>query len=157
MAPMPQECTLQVTYKRQTPAKGRARTSSAVQLILGSSGLASDAFDLEARNAEVIELTVREQRQLADGFAVTEVRLHLSEDVRNEHGELLRVGGHSAIACVLVLQGSRYACAMPKRRANAVDEPCDKGMKEKNNLQALDLRAYLSSRRLVDWNAERLG
>src|SRR5215207_8590513 len=109
-APMSQGWTPQVIPRQQTPAKGRARANSAVQLFLGSSGLASDAFDLETRNAEVVELAVREQRQLTDGLAITEVRLHLSEDVRNEHCEL-RVGGHSAMACVLVLRCSKYACA----------------------------------------------
>ena len=131
------------------PAEGRAWANSAVQLLLGGSGLASDAFDLEPRDAEVIELAVREQRQLTDGLAITEVRLHLSEDVRNEHGELLRVGGHSAMACVLVLQGSKYARAVHKRRANAVDEPCDKGMSGQNILQTFAVKAYPCSRRLV--------
>jgi hypothetical protein len=128
-----------------------------VQLILGSSGPASDAFDLETRDAEVIELAVREQRQLTDGLAITEVRLHLSEDERNEHGELLRVGGHSAMACVVVLQESKYACAMHSRRANAVEEPCDKSMSEQNILEELAMKAYLCSRCLVAWKAKRLG
>ncbi len=116
--------------KQQTPAEGRARANSAVKLFLGSSSLASDAFDLKTRDAEVVELAVREQRQLTDGFAITEVRLHLSQDVRNEYCELLRVGDHSAIVWVLVLQYSKYACAMHKRRANGVEESCDNCMSE---------------------------
>jgi hypothetical protein len=75
--------------------------------------------------------------------------LHFSEDVRNEHGELLRVGGRSAVACVLILEGSRYAGAMHKRRANPVEEPRDKGMTEQNMLRELAMGAYLFARRLV--------
>jgi len=64
---------------------------------------------------------------------------------------------YSAMAYVLVLQGSRYACATHKRRANAVDEPCDKGMVEQDILQEPAMTAYLCSRRLVARKAKRLG
>jgi hypothetical protein len=43
----------------------------------------------------------------------------------------------------------QYACAMHKRRANGVEEPCDKGMSERNIVQELAVKAYLCSWRLV--------
>jgi hypothetical protein len=61
------------------------------------------------------------------------------------------------MACVLVLQGSKYACTMHKRRANAVEDPCSKGMMEQDILQGPAMKAYLCSRRLVAWTAKRLG
>jgi hypothetical protein len=54
--------------------------------VVRESVLASDALDLEAGDPEIVELAVREQRQLTDGLAITQISAELREDVRNEHG-----------------------------------------------------------------------
>lgn len=56
---------------------------------LRDSVLASDVLDLEARDAEIVELAVGQQRKLTDGIAITHISADFRENVRHEHGELL--------------------------------------------------------------------
>jgi hypothetical protein len=77
--------------KRKRPLTRRATAIAAMQLMLGGSALTSDAIDLDTRDAKIGQLAIREQRQLTHGLTIPEIGLHLSEDIRNEHWELLNL------------------------------------------------------------------
>src|SRR6478736_1567290 len=78
--------------KRKRPLAAGVNRLLQCSYILRGGVLAGDAVDLEAGNAEIVELAVRQERQLTDGFAITQVSADFGEDVGHEHGEPPLVG-----------------------------------------------------------------
>ena len=100
----------------QTPAGGRAKQLLQCSKFLRGRVLTSDVVDLEAGDAQIIQLAVGELRKLPDGIAITHVGTDLRENVSHEHRELLSVSRPSRPAPFVL------ACAMQHIGACSAEE-----------------------------------
>ncbi len=70
----------------QTPAERRAWLILQSEDRSGRDHVASNPLNLDSGDPQVVELTIRKLRKLADGFAVAHVRADSRDNIRQKHG-----------------------------------------------------------------------